>query len=462
MPPGPNHILADAIERWAKDAHSHSCGGDGLPNLDDYIGPQHNGWQDDNRFDWEAAASYNGTQGWEAGPLERAIEWGQKLNIDINSRIDDLRKRISEYSAFLSAYAPPVVATNGHECLDFSEQEKRIERLCGHAMRTAGWLRNAFIESIPKISIPAASIIAAKTLSILKLHEHVIESLSIVAAWRKRSGDDAARYAQEAVATIEKAFKELHENLESSDISGQLNRNTMNDLESAFQEISDGPFEWCGFTATSAHAAAWLVAYKLFYDDFMNYHASIDRFSDDNIALLQTEYAFNAKDLSRIETFIKIEEERLLKRGFKISVVGNPEQWNVAYYFTKDEPPSAATPQRPDGELPKTLPCIGEIVADGPEQSEQPPTASASPATSSSPDAWDEPLDKQGDWLFPAVSLTELAVRLGNIDPRTARKQLRPFCLRQYGSRQKWTVDLTSMGNDLRRKVMGEKRPMQH
>lgn len=343
MPPEPNHILADAIERWAKDAHSHSCGGDGLPNLDDYIGPQHNGWQDDNRFDWEAAASYNGTQGWEAGPLERAIEWGQKLNIDINSRIDDLRKRISEYSAFLSAYAPPVVATNRHECLDFSEQEKRIERLCGHAMRTAGWLRNAFIESIPKISIPAASIIAAKTLSIVKLHEHVIESLSIVAAWRKLSSDDAAKYAQEAVATTEKAFNELDEILESSDISGQSNRNTMNDLESAFQEISDGPFEWCGFTATSAHAAAWLVAYKLFYDDFMNYHASIDRFSDDNIALLQTKYAFNAKDLSRIETFIKMEEKRLLNRGFKIGIVGNPEQWNVGYTFAK--PPTVSSVQ---------------------------------------------------------------------------------------------------------------------
>lgn len=50
-----------------------------------------------------------------------------------------------------------------------------------------------------------------------------------------------------------------------------------------------------------------------------------------------------------------------------------------------------------------------------------------------------------GEWLTPPMTLTNMANRLGNCDPRKVKSILRPYGLRTAGNRQLWTVRLDIM-----------------
>lgn len=62
------------------------------------------------------------------------------------------------------------------------------------------------------------------------------------------------------------------------------------------------------------------------------------------------------------------------------------------------------------------------------------------------------PTPPEGEWLIE-TSLADIANRLGNIDPRSAKKMLMVYGLKRGGNRQRWTVRLDGMPKNFRDKL---------
>jgi hypothetical protein len=105
--------------------------------------------------------------------------------------------------------------------------------------------------------------------------------------------------------------------------------------------------------------------------------------------------------------------------------------------------PHNDTPDIKAEKLRTTLTVLGEWLGKETGRGKTPTRATATPPLSP---------PSEDDWLAPPTSLRQMAERL-DTTPKHVKTILKPYGLKQAGSRQSWTVCLTNLPANYRRKL---------